>query len=540
MSTNPALDPDDFIALEMDDSPARASASDTSDELFLDMTAGSGETQRCINCSTPGVAVDERGRCQACAADHSPAADLGGIAAESASNAAVSGAGSLRGGQLAGVGFTSKEGYITAIRNGVKAGTHASYLTTLRTRYGLTTADIAALNLPGPMVESALPVGDGMAHVPAGHVEGSAGIFDRQGAARAFKVGDAPVEYQALKPADLKAEKLVAVARSEGNGVVIAWNGRRSLKRADLAAALEKINASDLMLRANSARAQAGRTVGALNALGYVVRAERRVVVKAGDTTAVPTYDARWTIGRMNHAVSAEVYSQPDGSTTPAEAPLGKRVLQVTLTDDALSFVGDAQLAQNILDGYQTRLGEELYQSGDITTWLGGILRKHCDSIAFGALGWYVPAKHAARASEICSAVASTGFGTGWVLPGLPVTDSDMLRDGILRGLTDEVDGLMDRLTTERAAAKETRERGDIGQKRAGTFLADLRKIGERVVAYGVVLGDDRVATARERIRLAVADLEQLLGDDHTGISARFSAVWEEIEIDRKRAGGTL
>jgi hypothetical protein len=455
------------------------------------------------------------------------------IAAESTANAATIGIGSMSGGQLRGVGFSSKDGYIAAIRNGVPAHTHDSYITTLRTRYGMTSADLAALDLPGPMAPSALPVGDGVAHIPAGHVAGSAGVFEA-GRQRAFKVGDAPAEYTALKPADLKEGKLVAVARSEGNGVVIAWNGRRTIQRAALGEALIKIGETELMPRANSARAQAGRTVGALNNAGYVVRAERRPVIKAGDTA--PDYDARWTVGRVSHDIPSGV--EVAGGELPVA--LGQRVMQLTLRDDVLTVTGDEALGRSVLDGYQVRLGEELYQSGDITTWLGGVLRKHCDAIAFGALGWYVPPKHAARAAGVCQAVASTGFGAGWVLPGLPVTDSDMLRDGILRGLTDEVDGLMDRLATERSAAKETRESGDIGPKRASTFLADLRKIGERVVAYSVVLGDERVSAARERVRLAIVDLETLRGSDSSGGHARFEAIWDELELDRKRGGGIL
>lgn len=455
------------------------------------------------------------------------------VVTSSAANAAVQGAGSLRGGQLASVGFTSKEGYITAIRHGVKAATHASYLTTLRTQYGMTSADIAALNLPGPIVETTLPVGDGVVHVPAGHVAGSAGIFERPAEARQFQVGDAPAEYHTIKSADLKADRLVAVARSEGNGVVIAWNGRRTIRRADLQTAMNAIGAGELMPKATSARAQAGRTVGALNSSGLVVRVERRTVapfvVGQPAKPAAPSYAARWTIGRVRHDVAT-------GETTEA---LGTRVLQVTLTeDDKLEFTGDTQLAETIRDGYEQRLGEELYQSGDLTTWLGGILRKHCDAVEFGALGYYIPPKHAKRAGEICQAVASIGFGAGWVLPGLPVTDSDMLRDGILRGLTAEIDGLMERLATERAAAKESRDSGDIGAKRAETFIRDLRKIGERVVAYGVVLGDERVASAKARVNAALTELDQIRGAD-SGVE-RFRQIWDEIEFDRKRSGGVL
>lgn len=534
---------DDITPIEMDEFPTafRPEVAAPADNITLDMT-DAGQV-RCVDCGGNGL-VNDAGRCLGCAVDalghQVPVAELAreltSIGEQGAANAAVQALGSMRTGELRGVGFSTKEGYIDAIRHGVKAATHASYLTTLRAQYGLTSADIEALNLPGPMAETTLPVGAGVVHRPDGHKDGSAGIFERKD--RAFKVGDAPAQYNVLTPADLTPDKIknvIAVSDSTGNGVVIAWNGRRTIKRAELTAALAKVGAEDMAPKANSARAQAGRTVQCLSQHGYVVRVERRNAAEvAADRKAgkqVQEYDARWTVGRVNHAATA--------AEQDSEA-LGKRVLQITLIGDKLTFVGDADLGRSVLNGYQQRIGEEQYQSGDITAWLGGKLRKHCDAVQFGALGWYVPPKHAARAGELCQAVASTGFGSGWVLPGLPITTSEILRDGILSGLTDEVDALMDQLASERKAAKELRESGDIGHKRAGTFLADLRKIGERVAGYATVLGGERILVAKARIRTGIAELEAVLGDDHQGISARFAAVWDEIERDRERNGGAL
>ncbi len=523
---------DDFIALEMDNPTSRRApeAPALNDAIDLDLT--DSKAPKCLTCGYSDRPLSEQSICEVCyvAAPVEvetliPSA-LSSIATESTSNASVAGIGSQRGpnATMQGVGFTTAAGYIQAIRNGVPIRTHNEYMTTLRTRFGMTSADLAGL--PGPMEASVLPVGEGVRHVPTNHVAGTAGIFERPAGERGFKVGDAPAGYNEIKPADLKTGTLVAVARSEGNGVIIAWHGRHTIKRADLCAALDKVGAGEFAPRAASARAQAGHVVGALNNMGYVVRVERRPIPKAGETA--PTYDARWTVGHVSHAES-----EIDGA-------LGKRIMQITLTDDVLSFVGKEDLGRSIVDGYQTRLGEELHTSGDLTSWLGGLLKSKFDAVEFGALGFYVSPKHAQRAGEICGAVASTGFGSGWILPGLPVTTSDMLLDGILRGLTDEVDGLMERLATERATAKVARQNGDIGHKRAGTFLADLRKIGQRIAGYAVMLGDDRVAAAKESVRLAIADLEGVLADDHQGISARFAMVWDEIELDRKRNGGTL
>lgn len=441
-------------------------------------------------------------------------AALANIAAESRANAAVQGIGSMSGGQLAGVGFNTREGYITAIRHGVPLATREEYLATLRTRFGMTSADLAALALPGPMTVTELPVGEGIKHVPSGP-----SIFDRPAAERGFKVGDAPAEPTVLKPADLKTGQLVAVAHAHGHGCVIAWHGRHPIARGELRRALESLAESALLPRPNSPRAQAGRALTALNHHGLVVRAEPKPIGAL--------YTARWTVGRVNHGGG-------DGDS------LGRVVATATLVDDTLTVSGSENLAVDIQASYRNLLDEQIYASADVTGWLGGILRKRCDAVEFGALGWYVPPKHTAWANALCAAVKSAGFGVGWVVPGLPVTDGDRLRDGILGGLTEEVDRLMARLYTERTAAREARENGSIGPKRAATFLTDLRKIGERVAAYAVVLGDERVASAKAAIRAGIVELEGILGADYAGISARFAGVWDEIERDRRAEGGVL
>jgi hypothetical protein len=516
---------DFYTMIEMDSRPPLDLAVPAADELTLDMT--SPKQTVCVDCSGVGP-VNDAGRCRPCDLDRQPApaqttvaalvADLTAVAQQSAANAATTVAPDVN--RI--VGFNTKEGYIGAIRNGVPAATHASYLLTLRTRFGMTTADIAALNLPGPMVETTLPVGAGIKHVPAGP-----SIFDRPREERGFKVGDA-AEFHTVNAGDLAAGKVIAVARSAGHGCVIAWAGRHSLRRGDLAAALLEIGMTELLPKATSARAQAGRALEALNAQGFIVRVERKGAAATGQPA--PAWTARYVIGALGYA-GGTVVTNPDG--TPA---FGTVIATATLVDDQLSVVGRPDIVERVTADFRTRVDEEMYQSSDITAWLGSVLIKHCDAVQFGAMGWYIGPRHVDWANRLCSAVKAAGFGAGWVVPGLPVTDSDHLRDGLLGGLTEEVDDLMHRLETERAAARSTREAKDIGPKRAASFLADLRKIGERVAGYAVVLGDERVRAAKERVRLAVVELETVLGDDHSGISARFAQVWDEIERDRNMA----
>jgi len=461
--------------------------------------------------------------------------DFTGIVAEAFANAAVQGAGSLAGGQLGIAGFTSREGYITAIRNGVPARTHRLYLETLRSRYGMTTADIATLNLPGPMAETALPNGAGIAHVPTGP-----SIFDRPRSERAFIVGNVPVTGGDTPPqVALKNGELIAGAM-EGTGALVGWTGKHSMDRAAIVKALDGIPRV-LPPRAASAKAHAGQVMSRLTREGFVVRVARGQATTKGVS--------KWTVGTVNHA-------------STVGASLGQTTMTVTLTAAGeLQIDGEASLANKIQVDYQALVAAERYQAGDITSWLSGALRYYFDAVRFGALGYYVPARHVEAAGALCKAIADAGFGADWVLPALPVATSDQLRDGIVRGLTSEVDDLMARLATERATAKAARETaienarrptggaameaalklsGDIGPKRGQTFLVDLRAIGARIVAYGQVLGEERLASAKEQVRQAVVELETVLGDDYSGISARFAGVWDEIELDRKRSGGVL
>jgi hypothetical protein len=449
------------------------------------------------------------------------------IVAASRHNSSVQGIGSLAGGQLQGIGFSNKEGYITAIRNGVPGRTHAEYMTVLRSRYGMTTADIAALALPGPMTPTALPDGPGIKHVPTGP-----SVFDRPRSERTFVVGPKANDVVEAAPiVKLEHGQLIAGATAEGHGVLVGWQGQGKLSRGALVAAIETLGVRVPL--ATSARAQAGRVMGELNGLGYVVRVAREA--RAVNTTI-------WTIGRVNHK-----------SLVGSE--LGEVTMRATLhPDGSITTDGGGGLAEQVQAKYKTLVEGEIYQAADITGWLVRTLMIGYDAVRFG-VGWYVPARHAAAAGELCATVSKI-WGSDWIVPALPVATSDQLRDGIVRGLTDEVASLLHKLATERNTAQVAYEdrvathkanqqdlmigRGDIGPKRAASFLVELRAIGARMVAYGQILGEERVKLASDSVRAAVVELESVLSDDFSGISARFAAVWDEIELDRKRSGGVL
>lgn len=436
--------------------------------------------------------------------------DFASIVAESTSNAAVRGAGSIATGELAGVGFTSREGYITALRAGVPNHTYQTYITVLRTRYAMTSGDIAKLELPGPTVPSVLPNGKGIVHVATGP-----SVFDRPKAERTFVVAPTTTEAPTA-PVTLTSGDIVAGAVAEGHYVLLGWGGTSGLTRGALVDALTAIGRASLAPSAPNARAQAGAIVAGL--------ARQRLDVRSAPCTVAGQH--KWTVGKVNH-------------TGAVGDKYGDILLHVTLTGAVLTYTGDSALGEPIVAAYNARLAAEVYKSSDVTQWLVGILRWRLQGIKFGALGWLIPARHATEAQMLCTAVQSTKFGTDWMLPALPVATSDQLRDGIARGLTEEVTDLMGKLATERATAATSRSEtrsGEIGPKRAQTFLTELRAIRGRVVSYGQILGERRVAAAATVIRNAIVELEGLLGADHSGISERFALIWEEIQRDQKAA----
>jgi hypothetical protein len=546
---------DHFDLIEIDNPSGlrRPAAPDVVEPIKLDLTTPGQDT--CVNCETVQV-VGESGECRACFEAYSgmpgdampldldsvisPTAltdDLAAIssaASASAANVAANTIGSMAGGQMFGVGFSSREGYEKAVRNGVPPHTHAEYITRIRA-YGATDAEIAAL--PGPMVQSDLPVGVGIKHVPTGP-----SIFDLPREQRRALVTAPPAHTVERINVHMPTSTLVAGAVAEGHHAIVAWEGSTGTTRGQLVAELEAIGLGSWAPKAPNARAQAGSAIARLGSQGLHVRSLRK-----GDGAAeLSSGEHVWTVGTVNHTgLVGEEY--------------GKVRVRFKLSGAVLSFVGDETIGAPVVADFAARMASEVFKSSDLTSWLGRKIRWDLDGVRFGAMGWLVPARHVEQATKLCKAVQSAGFGTGWV-QGLPVATSDQLRDGIVRGLIDEVTELLNKLSEERenaAVAAEASDKrylaagnfdgdrkrvamGDIGAKRAATYLKDLRAIGARVVAYGEVLGEQRVDQAQRWIRDAITKLEEVLGSDYTGISARFDAVWEEIEHDRKLAGGVL
>lgn len=392
----------------------------------------------------------------------------------------------------------------------------------------------------------------GIVHMPT---PGSVPLFERPVSERRFIVGQSAneAEREVIAPGKLKSGDVVAGAIAAGNGILVGWHGERKITRAVLVEALRGIGREDWAPKPKDARAQAGRAMAATGN-AYHVKADRKGAVTSHEGSASGRHT--WRLGRI------------DTMGGPGDA-YGMTVLVMTLEPDGrLHGAGDQNLAGAIVEEYTNRCSLELYTSADLTQWLSAVLSSHLGAVNY-AVGWYIPARHRDAAIALCTAVSATGWGNDWLgskeRPALPIATCDELRDGIARGLKDEVAAVLDRLHIERQAAAEEKERrlaalkditetralleaevaarrlaGDIGPTRAQTFLKELRAIAGRVAAYSEILGDERCSSAKRAVREVIAELEGLLGEADNGISQRFSAVWDEIMFKTRADGGVL
>ena len=326
-------------------------------------------------------------------------------------------------------------------------------------------------------------------------------------------VAAAPVE---AKRQVLVKGDLVAGAAASGHGVLVGWSGLGSMTLAKIRETLAAAEVPmDWAPEARSSRAQAGNAIQMLRGRGFIVKNQTK-----GERPNVAAYDTLWTVARatINDAQVGE--------------SVGRIVVVFTLVADVLRYEGDAEIGDAVVAEYQRRIGAELYRAADVTHWLSNTVYNRCEGVRFGGV-WYVPRKFAGVAARVCETFGKV-WGTDWLLPALPVATSAQLQDGLLAGLTKEVDDVCAQLDAQRENAKE-KGKEDVGQRAAASHLARIREITERVQTYGALLGDDRVDSLRTRLVNAAAEVDALI-DDGMGMVQRFSQMWDEVERDMRKA----
>jgi len=427
---------------------------------------------------------------------------LQGAAGESAANAATQGAGSLAGGQLRTVGFTTAEGYVTALRNGVKAGTAASYRDTLRNQFGWTVAQVAALTVT-ILPEGDLPVGEGVTFVPAGP-----DVFDAQRQARA--AAQAQLRATADAATVALAQQLVAKADSTTAWLSIGWRGVGNISRGELLAACGE---------APMAKVTSTQLTRALDGLrGQYDAARIDVGLPAG-------VRVRWQIGRgSQHAA----YVGAEYGRVLAIVDLHK--------DGTLHWEGDQAICAEVQARFKALVDEEVLRPGDVTAWLSALL---CDR--FGAIedghDYLVPPEHRDAARTLCRQISRI-WGTAWKQGGLDadgkpevgrlVDSVGGILGGILQGVTARVEQV-EQLWAQTVAQANGKP---VGARAAATALARIDgEIGKQGLAAFIdgyrILGEGPLAALRARVTALRVQIQRAV-DAADGTAQRFAV----LELD--------
>lgn len=323
-------------------------------------------------------------------------------------------------------------------------------------------------------------------------------LMRRVPSARVDATGKTKAEKKAKAAEYPRADQdLIAGAIAAGNGAIVGWSGAGKPTRAKLDEARQAAGLpADLMIRAKNPRAYFGRACQSLR------RQERRVNVLKGGAYQIGT---------------------PASADVKAGDPYGETVLVAKIEGGELVFDGSESLSGEIREHFGAELAAESYTAGEVTDWLKNrVLCGYLGAVEFGSLGVYVPAGRVEEAKKIVDAFRPI-FGERWNTP-LPVATCDEIRDGLAGGLEKEISDLSGRIASARENAKDSKS-GDIGARRATTFIAECTEIAERVSGYGLLIGDENVGKIRKAARALLSDLEELAHDT----AQRGALIWEEI-----------
>jgi hypothetical protein len=321
-------------------------------------------------------------------------------------------------------------------------------------------------------------------------------------------------------------EIVTAGASAEGSGALTGWNGLGSLTRSEILAALDEAGLpASWAPRSKSPVGHAGKAISALSGYGYIVRrarsaswrdasaADRAQADASGDVviTKVRAYRARWTVA----------------ASSAADATIGESAGRVVLTaelrdgSDELVLEGDTRLAAEVSEHYRTLRDGDVFDAGDVTHWLRGVLVRECGATRY-AMGYYVPQGGRERAAKLAAAMAHR-WGANWASPPLPVATSDELRAGIARAFTDEVQGVARSLETAREAARRE-DKAEISAGVAARLLRELGDVDARTATYLALCGQEVLAETITALRELREILRPLAGD----VSMRFAM----LELD--------
>jgi hypothetical protein len=444
------------------------------------------------------------------------AATLGNIATEGAANASTQGAGSLAGGQMRGVGYSSAEGYVRALGLGVKAGTAEEYKRTLRDRFGYTPEQVAGLTVT-LLPESDRPVGAGVLHKPDG--KSTAEMTREELRAHMAATNPAGIaKAQAAAVGEALKQTVLHGLVSSGRGLVVSPGRAQhgvTVPASELRAALAQIDRDDLAPKIKSSVAQFGAVMGALNGNGLRSwAAKRREAANAGETWPADTV-SRWIVGHLNGGSSL-------GS-------LGDKELVAELTSAGeVRFVGgSATLRGQVVDAFDTRIAEQAYNATDLLAWFRRVLYTEFHGVEWGGF-IYCPGNKD-QVAPVRAFVAAVKPLLGRTIGVGEAVSDEALVEGIGDSLLDEVIAVEKAYTAAQAAAAKREydkahkaglptEDCELAARRAvvlsdaaGTRIDELNVAAGRVDGFAPMLGELQTKAIRARIEQLRSKLTPLI-----------------------------
>lgn len=312
--------------------------------------------------------------------------------------------------------------------------------------------------------------------------------------------------------ARIRTGEFIAGAIATGGAILVSWGklkGRArigaTVDRASVVSALAAIGREVDAPPAKSAAAHFGRACGVLNSNGLVARSVTRKESAARGEEWPSDVESRWVVGHL------------DGSTT--NESLGDKLLIADLTDRGnLRFSGRrvTALAPRVQAEFDACVAGDTYTSTDLVAWFSSVLYTRHHGAECGA-HVYIPGGQVATVRTLID--ACKGF-MGRRIQAISVVTESELVEGISEGLADEVASLVTYFDRETVRARDDK-RAAIGSRMAATILRDLITVGERVSGYEAMLGAGAVASVKASIASLDSKLRALVDDS----SERYAAM---------------
>lgn len=308
---------------------------------------------------------------------------LGAIADEGQGIANAPVIGSQAQGARRGVGFSTAEGYIQALAQGVKQRTADEYKRILRSQYNMPQVEINALpvviltdmgaaNAPSKLVTHTPTTGKHVGEMTREEARAHLAAHSPAAQAQAKKAAE---EAKARELADSLQITAIAGLVASGEGLMVSPGPAQqavALPHDDLRETLESIGRGDLLPKVKSNKSQFGQIMTEFNGNGLKSWAVTRQAVRDKGDKWPADVTSRWVVMQL------------DGSANLGSAG-DKLVVAELHRDDTVTFVGGTEaLRARVKSEFIARTGEKTLDTTYLRTWFMSTLHKEFHAIANG------------------------------------------------------------------------------------------------------------------------------------------------------------